>query len=165
MTPPRDIGLASLVLTVTLAIGCGGEPPQVPRFPASGTVLLDGRPAKGVQVMLYPAERLGDLDALKPIGVTGEDGVFRLGTYEKADGAPAGRYKVTLFLPDEPPNGSNSPDDLLGGRYLDAGRSAFEVDIAEGENQLAPFEVRKARRPARSAQSKKTPKPDFDGVG
>ena len=115
--------------------------------------------------MLYPAERIGDLDALKPIGVTGEDGVFRLGTYEKADGAPAGRYRVTLFLPDEPPNGSNSPEDLLGGRYVNAGRSTIEVDIAEGENHLTPIEVRKAPRPSRSVQTRKTPKPDFDGVG
>lgn len=163
MSPTNRIRWASLALA--LAIGCDDGLPQVPRFPASGTVLLDGRPANGVQVMLYPADRLGDLDALRPTGVTGEDGAFQLGTYEKADGAPAGRYKVTLFLPDEPPNGSNSPNDLLGGRYLNAGRSAFEVNIAEGENRLTPFEVSKAPKTPRPAPSKKTPKPDFDGVG
>src|SRR4051794_25148709 len=91
----RALLALALATATASAAGCGGDGGQVPRFPASGTVLVGGKPSPGVRVVLHPSDRLGDLDALKPSGVSGDDGAFRLGTYEAGDGAPAGRYKVT----------------------------------------------------------------------
>lgn len=157
---PALLRRAWLAWLFALASGCGGEPDLAPRFPASGTVLVNGRPAEGVQIMLHPIDRPGDLDALKPTAISTADGTFQLGTYEKGDGAPAGRYNVTLFLPDVPPNGANSPNDVLGGRYLNPEKTPFEATIDSGENRLGPFEA------AGAARSPRTPrKPDSDGVG
>jgi hypothetical protein len=172
MTPPNDNRPtrrgrrtpAALAAALLLATGCGGADGRVPLFPASGSVLVDGRPAVGVQVRLHPLGAIGDIDALKPAGASGQDGSFRLGTYEGDDGAPAGRY--TLYWPEAPPDGSNSPDDLLGGRYADPAHSGLEATITEGENRLPPFEVEKAAAPGRPRRPPPRPaRPDPDGVG
>lgn len=144
-----------------LFIGCGDDG-RLPLFPATGRVLVGGQPAAGVEVRLYPVDRLGDMDALRPFATTGEDGGFQLGTYEEADGAPAGRYKATLFWPDRPP-GPSPPDDRLGGQYTDPARSALEVTIAEGENPLEPFSVPAVAAPAKRRPSRPA-RPDFDGL-
>lgn len=154
----------ALVAVLALVAGCGEAEDRATRFPASGTVLVDGQPAAGVQILLHPADRLGDLDALKPTAVTGADGAFQVGTYETGDGAPPGRYKVTLYWPDVPPNGSNSPVDLLGERFADPARSNLEATIKEGDNPLGPFEVKKAAAPPKARPSRESAKFDPDGL-
>jgi hypothetical protein len=161
---PTGFRWAWLAPVLTLAAGCGGGETRVERFPASGMVRVDGKPAGGVQVMLHPADGIGDLDALKPTATSDAEGAFQVGTYGKGDGAPAGRYKVTLYLPASPPTGSNSPDDLLGGRYLDPATSPLEATIGAEQNRLGPFEVSKAARPPRSPKNRPS-RPDADGVG
>jgi hypothetical protein len=144
------IRFAGLILLVA---GCGGGGAPVPLHPASGTVQVDGKPTAGVIVRLYPADALDDIDRPQPFATTGEDGTFRLGTFEKEDGAPAGTYKVTLFLPDRPLAGPGTPIDLLGDRHTNPARSGLDVTIVEGSNQIPPFQVLKAPtpRPARKA--------------
>lgn len=147
-----------LLLVTTLPIlGCGGDG-RVPLFPATGSVVVDGKPAGGVVVRLVPAGALDDRDALQPFATTEESGDFSLGTYDKGDGAPAGRYKVTLFQPDRPP-GPAHPNDLLGGQYADPQLSKIEVEISEGPNALKPFEVQGAA--AAPQQSPVLHDPDF----
>lgn len=150
-------------LLLAFLAGCG-DGDRVPLYPASGRVLVDGRPAASVQVRLRPADRPDDLDALRPFAVTDEDGGFRLGTDDEGDGAPAGRYRATLFWPDRPP-GPSPPTDRLGGRYDDPGNSPFVVTIAEGENALDPF---RAETPATPPSRPPTPPgadADADGLG
>lgn len=152
--------LAAILAALALG-GCGGDG-RVPLFPATGRVLVDGQPAKGVQVRLRPFDRPGDIDALQPFATTGEDGTFRLGTYQDGDGAPAGRYKATLFWPDRPP-GTSPPTDLLGGRYDDAAQSGLDVTIAEGTNQIEPFQAEKAPTPSRKPPARPS-RPSPDGL-
>jgi hypothetical protein len=161
-SPPRGetrrIVAAAMASMLLILAGCG-DGGRLPLYPATGTVLVDGRPARGVEVRLHPVDRVGDLDAPRPFASSGEDGGFRLGTYLKGDGAPAGRYKVTLFWSDRPPR-SDPGDDLLGGRYADPARSALEVTISEGDNRLGPFEVQKAPKGPRRPRAR----PDMDGL-
>jgi hypothetical protein len=149
-----------IALLASCASGCGGGEDRLPLFPASGVVLADGKPADGVEVRLVPADAIDDRDALRPFATTGADGAFALGTYEKGDGAPAGRYKVTLFQPDQPP-GPGHPNDLLGGQFADAAKSPLEATIAEGPNTLKPFEVRTADASSQAPAGPKTQDLDF----
>src|SRR5690349_11559756 len=113
--PRRGPVLASVLLLLVVP-ACGDDSGRPKRYPATGKVLVDGKGEAGIQVRLHPVDRLHDVDALAPAGVTDADGAYRLGAYEEADGAPPGRYKATLFWPDKPP-GTSRPGDLFGGAY------------------------------------------------
>ncbi|APW61568.1 hypothetical protein [Paludisphaera borealis] len=143
---PR-LALASALLLLALP-SCGNDDGRPKRHPATGKVLVDGKGTGGIQIRLVPVDRLRDVDALRPSGVTDDGGAYRLGTYDEDDGAPVGRYKVILFWPDAPP-GQSRPKDLFGGRYAKPESSVFELTIADGENQLADIETAKAAAPAK----------------
>jgi hypothetical protein len=161
MQLPRINGPAILIVAAALS-GCGDDGRE-PRHPASGRVVVDGRPEAGIEVRLYPADRIDDLDAPRPFATTGEDGVFRLGTDEEADGAPAGSYTLTLFWPDRPP-GPSPPEDRLGGRFSDPKATEFTVSITEGDNDLGPFEVESTPVPT-PPRAGGLPSDDVDGFG
>jgi hypothetical protein len=156
------VRILPLIGPLVLLLGCGDDG-RVPLYSAGGSVLVDGRPAQGVEVRLHPLGRFGDLDALRPFATTDAQGQFRLGTYVKDDGAPEGQYRATLYWPDRPP-GPSASNDQLGGAYSEAQESPFNVTIAEGENQIPPFEA-KAPAPAFRPPAKSPVRPDFDGVG
>ena len=70
--------------------GCGSEPP---RYAATGTVMIDGKPASLVIVSF----RLSDLKAMGGgSGTTDKDGKFVIGEDGKNTGLPTGEYKVTF---------------------------------------------------------------------
>lgn len=157
--------LAGLLAVALFGAGCGEDgPPRAALHPASGIVKVDGQPAAAVQVRLRPANDPDSLDALVPFGKTGDDGAFTLGTYEAGDGAPAGRYKVTLFWPDRPP-GPSPGDDLLGGVYALGRNTTLEATISEGDNAIPTFEVAKAApRPKKKSAARKGRSDDPDGL-
>ncbi|MDR3619323.1 MAG: hypothetical protein P4L85_08230 [Paludisphaera borealis] len=161
----RCAAVLALASAALLLPSCGGDEGRPKRYPASGKILVDGKGAGGIRIRLHPIDRLRDVDALNPSGVTDDDGAYRLGTYEEVDGAPAGRYKATLFWPDAPP-GQSRPKDLFGGKYAKPESSVFEFSIAEGDNQLADIEATKAAAPAKprpTARRKAEAGPDPDG--
>jgi hypothetical protein len=86
-----------------LAWGCSSEPPRPPTYPVSGTVTLKGKPLEGARVVFISSAPSG-----RPAsGVSDEDGVYHLTTFDSGDGALAGRYGVKVarydnWDPDEP---------------------------------------------------------------
>ena len=152
------------LLVVAGFFGCGeSDPDKVPLHPVTGMVVVDGRPTAGVQVRFRPADDPDSLDALVPFGKTDDDGVYTLGTYEAGDGAPVGRYKVTLFWSDRPP-GPQPGDDQLGGVYTLADRTPLEATVHEGDQTIPAFEVsRAAPKPKPSTDRRKRPA-DADGL-
>ncbi len=77
------------------------------------------------------------LARLGPHAVVAADGSFRITTFRTGDGAPAGRYALTVTwrLPPRPGKEEEGPDRFKG-RYADPRRPVRQVDIAEGENNL-----------------------------
>jgi hypothetical protein len=116
----RNFAVALLLLQVCWLTGCwkSAKPPEtVPTFPVSGTVHIDGKPASGVKVMIFPANKLPegyDPNRGSPHSAfTDLEGKFKITTYFKDDGAPVGEYVMvfywtgnnigaTLADPDEP---------------------------------------------------------------
>ncbi|HTI50891.1 MAG TPA: hypothetical protein VL475_08070, partial [Planctomycetaceae bacterium] len=84
-------------------------------IPVEGQVLIAGQPAKNATVIFHRQESLvangGYSAALppNPHGDCDEDGVFRIYTYMAYDGAPAGKYVVTVSWKD--PEGRNREDE------------------------------------------------------
>ncbi|WP_010587966.1 hypothetical protein [Schlesneria paludicola] len=84
------------LLIVSLAVaslGCGNSG-RVKVYPASGTVSIDGKPARSVKLILQPKS----IEAKAPpaSGAVADDGGFRLTTYQSEDGVAEGEYFVLV---------------------------------------------------------------------
>jgi hypothetical protein len=140
------IKIALALMAISLATtGCGGDG-RVDVNPVAGKVTVKGQPAVGAQLIFYAQdEALKEPGIPVPEGTVGEDGSFRLTTYEEGDGAPAGQYKVSVIW-EQVLKESNDPEsrvarDRLDGRYAHPDQSGLTATIAEGDNQLPPFEL------------------------
>lgn len=77
-----------MALALAMIAGCGGPSDGFERFPAEGTVTLDGRPLESGTINFIP-EREGASSSV-PIA----DGAFRL---RGGDGLSPGPYRVEIF--------------------------------------------------------------------
>ncbi len=115
-----------------------------------GQVTYKGNPAKGVVVVFHP-EDAAKVDAIRPTGTTDDSGNFKL-TCAKGTGAPVGKYKITLFWPEEakPVAGkkvistdTSEPDakDRFGGRFESAAASPHQFEVKSGPNKVPTIAV------------------------
>ena len=141
----------TMATAVVLLIGCGDG--RLPRRPVSGSVTVDGKPAGGALVVLHPvAGSVADEAAkLRPTGTCDRDGTFVLGTWELADGVPAGRWKATVQWftaagadAGADPEASQAETDRLGNAYGDPEATPLSIEVADSAVQLPPFELRAA---------------------
>lgn len=131
--------IGAVLAAIPMTAGCETRPyDAVPLFPAQGMVMSEGKPAVGAVVLLTPD--VPRKDGLTPVGRAGEDGKFWLTTYENNDGAPPGRYRVTINWP-ERKAGGGPPADRLKGRYADVSKSRWSVEIKEAPNTLPTLEL------------------------
>ena len=91
----RIFWLVSVLAVLGVANGCGG--PTVKRYPISGTVSVDGKPAERVMVQLTStATSTGFNNDAYPSGYTDIAGKFVIGKEQGALGAVEGEYIVTF---------------------------------------------------------------------
>jgi hypothetical protein len=135
------------VLLLSLGgVSCsGGGGPKL--NPVQGKVLYKKEPLPGALFTFHPKDTT-DMNVIPPVGLTGEDGTFKVTTGQK-DGAAAGEYVVTIIC-SQVPTGGKKPvstggvdtQDRLGGTYADRANSRITVKIKEGTNQLEPFDLK-----------------------
>lgn len=94
---------AAVLLVVS---GCGKP---VKLVPASGVVLIDGKPAAGISVQFLPEDVKGEKRPTS-FALTDDEGKFVLKTYQGKDGAVPGSHIVLLAdtLEDRPPQGQTA---------------------------------------------------------
>lgn len=82
-----------LVVASLCLVGCGGEPSakREPVYPVSGKVTYKSQPVVDADVVFFCKEK-----NMSSFAKTGADGTFKLTTYASFDGAPAGKYVVTV---------------------------------------------------------------------
>lgn len=140
---------ASTALAVLALIGCGDG--RLPRRPVSGSVQVDGQPAAGAVVVLHPVAGsvAAEAEKLRPTGRCDSAGRFFLGTWETADGVPAGRWQATVewhasaaAADTADPEESSAEVDRLAGHYADPQASLLAVEVADAAVLLPPFELR-----------------------
>ncbi|MAT69068.1 MAG: hypothetical protein CMJ58_06035 [Planctomycetaceae bacterium] len=141
---------AGCVVLLATAAGCSDG--RVPVYPVTGTVLVDGRPAVGAEVICYARnEELKRSGVPIPTGVVDDSGEFVLDSYGQGDGAPAGEYdlsviwNVTVVDSDDPE--SRVERDQLAGRYEDPKSSGLNRVVNGGPTTWETLELRS--RPAR----------------
>ena len=143
MRTPADSSIASIVLSTGLLTltACGGQPEdsipdRKPTFPVAGKVLVDDRPLVGATVVFHPVAA-SDGKIVRAYGKTDASGVFQLSTYKAKDGAPAGRYTVSV---------QQDADDatvLVPKRYGSPSTSGLTVHVQEEMNELTPFRLQR----------------------
>jgi len=120
--------------------GCAAAPTPDPdrkaTYPVSGRVLVEDRPLAGAVVTFHPLEVAGG-KTVRAYARTDASGSFTLSTYEVGDGAPVGRYAVTVL---------QDADDAMGSvaaRYGDPRESGLTAEVKAQKNELPPFRLRK----------------------
>lgn len=116
----------ALVLAAGLLSGCA-QNTRKPVFPVRGQVYVNGKPAVGAKVFFIPLE--SDPDAVAPYGVVDAEGSFALTTYLTFDGAPEGKYTVTIRWPG------------LKGLYDNPKSSKLTATVEKTANELPPFQL------------------------
>lgn len=124
-----------LAFLIGFVAGCSEEKKpsyaRVPTFPVKGQVLVDDAPGANLKVVLNPVGA-----AATPVTVsafTDAEGKFTIGTYDGADGAPVGEYKLTfLWGAINLMTGRYEGPDKLNDRYSDPAKSEFPVTVKEG---------------------------------
>jgi hypothetical protein len=106
-------------------------------FPASGKVLLDGKPLAGATVTLHSYN--AETEKYVPVcdGLTDESGNFKLTTYSHFDGCPAGLYTVTVVKTGKGYyDGEVKEKTQLLERYATPAKSSLRVPVKETSNVL-----------------------------
>lgn len=121
---------ATFVLT---ASGCGGSGGATE--PVTGKVTFkDGSPVAGGTIVFADV-----VENSSSIGYIQPDGSYTLGTFDEADGAPMGKYKVTIIGDSE--YGEKSAVDA---RFGLQDNTPLEAEVKAGDNKI-DFEVERGR--------------------
>ena len=147
-------GSLTAVLTVLTGDSCAlAELPAIAE-PRTGVSrqrqgYYQGKPAEGATVTFVRLGRPMPKARAARRRRSQQDGSFRLSTYDSFDGAPAGRYAVTIVYPsaERKENGENAGPDLLQGRYADPKTTPLSVEVKEAANDLQPFQICSRREP------------------
>jgi uncharacterized lipoprotein YmbA len=132
--------LLPLGVLVALA-GCGSGEKRQPTFEVVGKVTDGSKPVANAQVVFHPVDAT-DQNVPKPTGRTDETGTFRLTTYDGFDGAPAGRYRVSVELW-KTVSAEAGPVNQLPAKYASPDKSNLSATVSAGPNELQPFQIKR----------------------
>jgi hypothetical protein len=147
---PRVTARAVVLTAVALVALCSSSCGSGKRFyPVRGRVTINGKPAEGVQVVLYLVDD-PDRKPVQPTAVVQADGSFELKSFVLEDrvvkdGAPAGQYQVSCVW--YPPDlqkyvAAMLPlPDRLHGKYSDPKTSGLRAEVLEQPTELPAFEL------------------------
>ena len=141
-TPMNAVNCFGYVFILTL-VGCSSSDWKAKTFQVTGTVSINGESPVGLVVSLVSVGSPVDSRASRPWGIVQEDGHYKLTTYDsQSDGAPAGRYAVTLFWPK---NIHGDPTDRLYGIHRSSKKPVAEFVIDEKTTTLPPIVLTKVK--------------------
>jgi hypothetical protein len=149
---PTWRGVIGVMITASLAFGgagCGSKRPRV--YPVIGEVFWEGKPAVGAVVFLHPVtDKLLSNESpavgRQSVGRVSADGSFKVSTYGANDGAPIGRYRVTLVWSESGKDAGPDEEEvsLLPPEYGNPETSPLEIiEVKAEKNVLPPFRIPK----------------------
>jgi hypothetical protein len=122
-------------------------------YPVRGQVLFQGKPTPGAMVFFYPVA--GGPGAVRPHAVVEDDGSFQVSTYKRNDGAPPGKYDVTVAWT-KPAHGDNDGDSLIPISYGDPHTSDLHAEVKEQVNDLPPFQLQQRAGSANEGRNRRS---------
>ncbi|MCU0719011.1 MAG: hypothetical protein MUC83_04855 [Pirellula sp.] len=136
----KTLNRARSIFSITLLgfTGCFASPkPWEITHPASGTVEFKGKPIENAELTLFPTDA-NVPESVRPKAKSIAGGKFVLGTYSQSDGAPVGKYKVTVVRNEVSVSKDTivaKPNDLPN-KYSLPNTTDIVLEIAEGKNEL-----------------------------
>jgi hypothetical protein len=113
-----------------------------PLVRVQGQVFLEERPAHQAVVWFHPVEP-DEPGSPHPRGVVDQHGSFVMGTYKTGDGAPAGRYRVTVCWRTVAKSGDEAGDSFIPYRYMDPAQSGLpEVEVDQDPITLPAYRLK-----------------------
>lgn len=136
----RRAGWLLLCLIASVGVSCSSanKEDRKPVFSVTGRVFVGEKPAAGAFVVLIP-ENEAAAKHPRPHATVEKDGSFTLRTYGDKDGAPAGKYTVTVWWPQMVDG--REEGDRLQGRYSE-GKSKLPATVKEEPNELPSFKLK-----------------------
>lgn len=124
-------------------VGCGASETRIPLHPVTGKVSFNGETPEGAQVVLHPKGHTLPPDVVAQ-GIVQKDGTFKVGVYEKDDGAPPGEYVATVqwFKIVASEGGGGRGPNVIPKKYSDPETSPVQVSVKAGANDLPPIEIK-----------------------
>jgi hypothetical protein len=138
-------GTTALALATLLLTGCGESIKRLEVHPVQGKITYQGKSPAGAIVVLHPVDN-SEPDRPRPTAKVEDDGTFVVKTYNPADGAPPGKYKVTVQLRkfEEKNDGSLvAGPHLVPERYSQIEKTDLHVEVVAGNNVLQPIVLRR----------------------
>ncbi len=104
---------------------------------------IDGTPARDVRVTLHSEKLISEGDPFRPSGMTDDQGIFKLTTYETHDGAPAGNYAITFrWAPPQKSLLDPIPKDKFDNRFAMPTENSLTCEVVVSDTQdLGTFEI------------------------
>ena len=141
---------ALLATSIAAAIGCSKsrDSNQLPVFPVTGHLSVNGQTPNGAFVVLHPKNGTGTApngEVVHPRAVVKPDGSFVIGTYGADDGAPPGEYSMTIEWRKIVRSSDGSPvlgPNVVPVKYARPQSSPVSIMIAEKSNELDPIKVK-----------------------
>lgn len=145
----KKIALSIVLLAgIAMLVGCGGDPNRPKTYPATVTIMMDGKPVADATVTLQPADNSHNNT---PFGKTDENGVCNLKTFEEGDGAVPGEYLVAVRKVDVITEPDPSEEDPEGVKVIEERRvipkkyevftNGFKMTITEEGPNEQTFDV------------------------
>jgi hypothetical protein len=126
-----------------LSMSCNSKGDHPELFPVQGQLFLEQKPAYKAVVWFHPLGESGPAVAC-PHACVKEDGSFEVGTYKDNDGAPAGRYRLTVIWRVPPKSGDEDGANLIPVRYMDPEKAGLPVvSVPPGPTVLPPIHLTK----------------------
>ncbi|MCY2973956.1 MAG: hypothetical protein NTW52_04720 [Planctomycetota bacterium] len=127
----RSDGLVVILTLLVVISGCSSGESDYPVAVVTGKVLCDNKPVANALVYFQPmkppsaAKDSSSLLGKMGIGLTAEDGTYKISTYGEADGAVLGMHRIRVLRP-ENPNFKCSCE-------INPTKTLLEVTVSEGQ--------------------------------
>lgn len=140
----RRMRFAVMMIAACCAMGGCQRRPRLDRMethPVAGSLFVAGKPAASAVVSLQALDD-PQLRSLAPHAVVGADGAFQLTTFASGDGAPAGKYALSITWPSAPlPGYDTEGPDRFRGYYSNPQKPFKQVEIEARSNDLGRIEL------------------------
>jgi hypothetical protein len=94
-------------------------------------------------VHFHPQAKSDKEEPVYPIGVVDSNGEFKLSTFSPDDGAPPGKYGVTVTWTERIKGKEDMERTLVPKRYMDPKLSGLSAEVAAKSNELPPYQLTK----------------------